>query len=273
MKSILTIFGILSALNILAWIAVVELSQPQYLEVSFFEVGQGDSIFIETPRNHQILIDGGPDQKIIEELGREMPFWDRTIDLVVLTHPEYDHLSGLIEVLKRYRVEKVLWAGVPGKTSEYSEWLKALKEEKAAVYSSEAGGKIISGKAVFEVLHPSGAQSGDLNNSSLVLRLDFKNSSFLFTGDIYKSVERKLSGTDVDVLKVAHHGSRTSTAPEFVEAVSPEIAVIQCGRDNFYGHPHRETLRALEGVEVFRTDLHGGIKIVSDGEKYSVGGI
>ena len=120
-KIILVIFGILIGLNILAWLAVYDLSKSQFLEVNFFDVGQGDSIFIETPQRHQILIDGGPDETILEKLGREMPFWDRTIDLIILTHPEHDHLAGLIEVLKRYKVENILWTGVSRTTSEYKE--------------------------------------------------------------------------------------------------------------------------------------------------------
>ena len=124
------ILGILLGLNALAWLAVYNLSQARLLEVDFFDTGQGDAIFIETPQNYQILIDGGPDSTILEKLNKEMPFWDRTIDLIILTHPEKDHMAGLIEVLKRYKVENILWTGIVRDTAEYKEWQKSIQKEK-----------------------------------------------------------------------------------------------------------------------------------------------
>ena len=138
------ILGILLGLNILAWAAVWSL-RPQGLEVTFFDVGQGDAAFIETPQNQQILIDGGPTSIILEKLGREMPFWDRTIDLIILTHPEHDHMAGLIEVLKRYQVGNILWTGVVRDTAEYKEWQKLIKEEGAKIYIAQAGQQIEGG--------------------------------------------------------------------------------------------------------------------------------
>ncbi|GAH66398.1 unnamed protein product, partial [marine sediment metagenome] len=124
------ILGLLIFLNILAWLAVYDLNKPQSLEVNFFDVGQGEAIFIETPSRHQILIDGGPTSIILEKLGQEMPFWDRTIDLIILTHPEHDHLAGLIEVLKRYKVENILWTGTVRDTAEYKEWQRLIGDER-----------------------------------------------------------------------------------------------------------------------------------------------
>lgn len=290
------VFGILIilfSLNILTWVAVYDLSQPRFLEVIFFDVGQGDAIFIETPENHQILIDGGPDSTILEKLGKEMPFWDRTIDLIILTHPEHDHMSGLLEVLKRYRVEKILWTGVLRDTAEYQEWLKLIKEEGAVIEIAKAGQRIVFSKPGLtkldffkkpsfnrlnrlDILYPfenlEGKEFKNTNNTSIVARLVFGNNSFLFTGDAYKSVERKILGEEVDsdILKIGHHGSKTSTAQEFVAAVFPDIAVISVGRDNRYGHPHPQTLEVLRGVRVLRTDLDGDIKIISDGVQYKV---
>ncbi len=271
----LIILGVLVGLNILAWLAVANLSGAQNLEVVFFDVGQGDSIFIETLDSQQILIDGGPDSTIIKKLGKEMPFWDRKIELLILTHPEHDHYGGLLEVLKRYQVENILWTGVKKETAEYQEWKRLIKREKAETYTAKKGQEITVGAAILKVLHPSGNLEGDrfvgnINNTSIVSRLTFKGKSFLFTGDIYKSVEGAvLLSTDnksqvaSDVLKVSHHGSKTSSAKEFIKAVSPEIAVIQCGKDNYYNHPHAETLETLEkyGIKVFRTDKKGDIKI------------
>ena len=277
---IFIILGTLFCFNILAWIGLWQVNQP-YLEVTFFDVGQGDAIFIETPQGHQILIDSGPGSAVLEKLGTEMPFYDRTIDLIVLTHPEYDHYSGFIEVLKRYKVENILWTGVLRNTAEFREWQKLIEEEKANIYIAWSGQKIKCLKPSFkqfslDILFPfeslEGLEVNGANNTSVVTRLTYGNNSFLFTGDISKKIERELvdKGIDSDVLKVSHHGSKTSSAQEFIKEVSPEIAVIQCGKDNKYGHPSQETLDILEkyGINILRTDLDGDIKIISNGEDY-----
>lgn len=289
------IFGLLIYSNILTWVVVFDLSKPHFLEVTFFDVGQGDAIFIETPQRHQILIDGGPDQGILEKLGEEMPFWDKTIDLVILTHPEHDHIAGLIEVLKRYKVENILWTGVVRDTSEYKQWQYLIKEEEkqgAQITIAEAAQKVIwlsaspgshPGKqkwlsGYLEILHPfeslEGQKPKNTNNSSVIGRLVFGKNSFLFTGDAYKSVERKLvkKGTKLlsDVLKVGHHGSKTSSSQEFIAEVLPQIAVISVGKNNRYGHPHSDTLKILHkyGIKILRTDKDGDIKIFSDGNNF-----
>lgn len=280
-KIIFPIIAFLFLSNILTWLAVFDFSQPQLLEVSFFDVGQGDSIFIETPQRHQILIDGGPDNTVLEKLGKEMPFWDRTIDLVVLTHPDFDHINGLIEVLKSYKVENILWTGVLSEKPEYQEWKAALEKENARKVIAEAGERIVAGETIFEVLYPfeslAGQEPKSSNNSSIVLRLVFGEQSFLFTGDIYKSAENEIlqKGESVksDFLKVAHHGSKNSSAPEFIGQVLPEVAVIQVGKDNNYGHPAQETLETLEKYDIkniIRTDLEGDIKIISNGLDYQI---
>jgi len=282
--------GILIALicfNILAWIAVYDLSRPQFLEVIFFDIGQGDAIFIETPKRHQILIDGGPGSVILEKLGKSTPFYDRTIDLIILTHPEFDHLSGLNEVLKKYKVENILWTGVVRDTAEAKEWKKLIEEEKeegSRIKIAKVGQKINLSiyeiNSYIEILFPfenlEGKEFKDSNNTSFVCKLVFGKNSFLFTGDAYKNVEGELinkkAEIDSDVLKVAHHGSKTSTSEEFIAKVSPEIAVISVGRENKYGHPNQEVLELLEkyGIRILRTDEDGDIKIISDGKNYEI---
>jgi competence protein ComEC len=260
-------------LNILAWSAVFNLSQSKFLEVNFFYIGQGDSIFIETPNKEQILIDGGPDSTILEKLGKEMPFWDRSIDLVILTHPEHDHMAGLIEVLKRYKVDNILWTGVVRDTAEYREWLEVIENEGAEIKIARAGQRITLLNSNIDIFYPfeslEGQESKNSNNTSIVARLVFGENSFLFTGDAIKSVERKLIKAEInidsDILKAGHHGSKTSSAKEFIEAVSPEIVVISVGKDNKFDHPHQETLDNVSGIKVLRTDLMGDIKIISDG--------
>ena len=271
------ILGILFCLNVLAWLVVYDLQKAYFLEVNFFDVGQGDAIFIETPQRYQILIDGGPSSIILEKLSKEMPFWDRSIDLIILTHPEKDHLAGLIEVLKKYRVENILWTGVIRDTSGYQEWVRLIKNEKTKIKIAQAGQKVKWQRTVldhFEVLYPfkslEGQEFNDSNNTSIIAKLICGKNSFLFTGDAYKSVERELIdkkvGIDSNVLKVGHHGSKTSSAEEFIKEVSPEIAVIQVGQDNPYGHPHPETLETLTkyGIKILRTDKDGDIKILCD---------
>jgi competence protein ComEC len=275
-KLSLILLGALLGLNILAWTAVSALSLNNFLEIDFFDVGQGDSIFIETTSQNQILIDGGPGSSVLEKLGKEMPFWDRTIDLVVLTHPEIDHMSGLIEVLKRYKVENVLWTGVKKDTTEYEKWSKTLEKEGANIIIAKAGEKIIAGKAEIEVLWPlesmENQELSESNDSSVILRMVYGQKSFLFTGDAARTSEESLvSGgalIDSDVLKIGHHGSKTSSSDEFLEKISPEIGVIEVGKENRYGHPNQDVLDRLQkyAIKILRTDINGDIKMISDGK-------
>lgn len=271
-RLVLIVISGLILVNLFAWLVVYDSSKNKFLEVNFFDVGQGDSIFIETPRRQQILIDGGPTSAILEKLRKEMPFWDRTIDLIILSHPEKDHMSGLLDVLKRYKVENILWTGVVRDTAEYKEWEKLIKEEGARIIIARAGQRLsLSERLSLLILSPFENLEGkifkDSNDTSVVAKLIFGDNSFLFTGDITKLVEKELSSVDSDVLKVSHHGSKTSSGDEFIKEVSPEIAVIQAGRNNSYGHPHQETLDTLNkyDIKILRTDLNGDIKIVSNG--------
>ena len=284
-KFVLFVLAFLVFLNILAWIAVFEISKPHFLEVVFFDVGQGDAIFIETPQRHQILIDGGPSSIILEKLSKEMPFWDRSIDLVILTHPERDHLAGLIEVLEKYKVENILWTGVIRDTAEFKEWQNLIKKEKAKIFIAKAGQRIFSlasgvGNWEIKILYPfenlKDKEFKNSNNTSIVSKLNFNQISFLLTGDVYQSVERDLIGKysgklNANILKVAHHGSKTSTSEEFLKEVLPKIAVISVGK-NKYGHPHQEVLEKLEkfGIKIQRTDKDGNIKIISDGVTFKL---
>ncbi|MDO8265229.1 MAG: ComEC/Rec2 family competence protein [Candidatus Parcubacteria bacterium] len=269
------VIGILLLFNILAWSAVFDLNGLYLLEVNFFDVGQGDAIFIETPDRYQILVDGGPDSTVLEKLAKEMPFWDRSIDLIILTHPERDHITGLLDVLKRYKVENILWTGIVRDIAEYEEWQRLIQEEGARIFIAKLDEKLsLSGELNFLILSPLESQEGkalkDSNDSSIVFRLSFKENSFLFMGDAGKAVEQKIidAGEDIDsdVLKIGHHGSKTSSSKNFIESVSPQTAVIQLGRDNSYGHPHQEVLENLQGIEILRTDMEGDIRIISDGE-------
>lgn len=280
-KIVLLILGGLILTDVLAFYAIWDLNQANELEVIFFDVGQGDSIFIETQGKYQILIDGGPDSTILEKLGKEMPFYDRTIEMVVLTHPDHDHMAGLLEVLERYKINYILWTGVIKNTSEFNKWQELIKREEAEIIIAQSGQKLEFNKVYLDILYPlenlEGKEFSNVNNTSIVSRLVFKNHSFLFTGDIEKSVEKELMATEAalssDILKVAHHGSKTSSSEEFIQSVKPELAVISCGKENKYNYPHLEVLDIFKNfaiTNILRTDINGDIKIVSDGNNFVI---
>lgn len=280
-KIYLKLLSVLFLASFFAWGAVFDSNGEGNLNLTFFDVGQGDSIFIETSQNQQILIDGGPTSNILEKLGNEMPFWDRTIDLIILSHPEADHMTGLLEVLKRYRVENILWTGVVKQTAEYREWVKLFEKEKANIQIARAGQQIYGGStSIIKILSPfedfEGKEMKDSNITSVVFRLDHGENSFLFTGDApsFSEKEMILRGVDLDadVLKAGHHGSKTSSSEDFLKKVTPSAVVISSGRDNSYGHPHQEVLERLEkyGINILRTDKDGDIKIVSNGKDFKI---
>lgn len=245
------------------------------LEVHFFDVGQGDAILIKTP-DRNILVDGGPDKKIMKRLGEALPFWDRTIDLMVLTHPHDDHVTGLDEVLKRFEVSRIISTGVLHSAPNYLAWMTSVRDRQIPVAIIDHKQKIDLGGPVLEILYPDESFFGkgldNLNNTSVVMRLAYGQTDFLLTGDIEKEVEEGLLSGDsdisADVLKVGHHGSDTGTTEEFLEKVDPEIAIIEVGKKNAFGHPSHRVLKRLEkiGARVFRTDLDGTVKVVSDGK-------
>ena len=271
---------VLAVLAAVLWYRVATDSDGK-LHVHFMDVGQGDSTLIVTPEGRQVLIDGGPQgMGITRALGDRMPFGDRDLDIVVLTHPDEDHFGGLTEVLNRYHVDEVLEGSAVFQNPLYLGWQKALNEEevrRVAVFdgmTTELGGGVR-----LEVLNPSlqplRGTGSDLNNNSVVLRLVYGEVSFLLAADIEAEAEERLirEGLDIQssVLKVAHHGSRTSTTPRFLSAVNPVAAVISAGADNPYGHPHSEVTSRLEVMfgedRTYPTAERGRIEFVTDGAR------
>lgn len=260
------------------------------LEIVFFDVGQGSAIFIETPQNKQILIDGGPDSLLIlEHLGKEMPFWDRHINIVVSTHSSPDHLVGLIEVLTRYEVNKVIWTGMLSDSlthQRFKEGLKKAEQKGTEITIAYFGYEINLGSDTYlKILNPlisvAGTDPENHNNNSIVALLVFNEVSFLFTADIEDEREKALvqkqkdlgqNFLSADILKVPLHGSRASSSLEFLEAVNPNKAIIQVGKGNRPGHPHQETLERLkqQEISILRTDIKGTIRITSDGRNYQI---
>jgi competence protein ComEC len=270
-KVIFVSIAVLGMLALFAWRTLPD----NRLHVTLLDVGQGDAIFIQTPSGKQVLVDGGTSETVLlSELGSQMPFWDRTLDMMVLSHPDSDHITGLVPVLERYQVDTVIFREVKHDTEIYEYWQQLTQSEGATVYRGEAGLRITLDQGLeMVVLHPgaepvSGTET-DVNNNSVVVRLVYGNVSVLLTGDIEAVVEHQLvaAGAPLEstVLKAAHHGSCSSTTQEFLDAVDPEMVVISVGADNNFGHPCADVMERLEGLPVYRTDVQGVVEIISDG--------
>ena len=259
------------------WSVVFEQIPDNILEVTFFDVGQGDSIFIETPLNRQVLIDGGPDKTVLEKLGQVMPFYDRTIDLVILTHPDADHITGLIKVLEYYDVEYILTSGLEKDTAVYQEWRELIEQKNINIILAQTGQKIVlQDNIILEILWPDqnliNSYSNPSNNVSVVSRLVYGDIEILLTGDAENKVENILSKQNIqsDILKLGHHGSKTSTGLNFLKAVDPEVVVISVGENNRYKHPSQEVLDRIKDLIVYRTDKNKDIKILTNGVLFDI---
>jgi len=238
------------------------------------DVGQGDALFIESPTGTQVLIDGGPSKKILSQLSRVMSPLDRTIDAFIITNPDQDHVAGLLDVLKIYKVGKVFESGALTDSKIYQNFKEEIKKENVQNFLVRKGMKLDLGGGVFiDILFPDrDVSTWATNEGSVVAKLSYGNISFMLMGDATSKTEQIIlkgnskAQLDSTVLKVGHHGSRTSSTYPFVEVVSPEYAFISDGKDNSYGHPHQDTLSTLSslGAKIFRTDQLGQIRIECD---------
>ena len=246
-------------------------SQKQELKIIFLDVGQGDAILIEQG-SKQILIDGGPDgKKVMEKLGEYVPFWDRNIEVVIATHPDEDHISGLTDVLENYNIGESIDNGVEADTQVYKKYKDIISTKNINHIEGKAGMEIkLDNNAKLDILSPDGTQDKnnpkDTNISSIVSKLVYGENSFLFTGDFTTEGEPSLINKQIDlnsrVLKIAHHGSKYATSDEFLNAVNPQEAVISVGKNNRYGHPAQEVLDRLGAhkINIKRTDQVGDIE-------------
>lgn len=256
-------------------------SEPRLI-VWFFDVGQGDAIFIESPTGHQVLIDGGPNNAVLEKLSAVMPFWDRTIDDVILTHPHADHIDGLVDVVDRYTVSRMYQTEISFYTPLRPEFEKRLSYDEQRI---DVVGPIeidLGGGAVLQIIYPNtsfvGGKVDDPNETSVVALLTYGDTSVLLTGDATEDNEPDLMQAldqTIDVLKVGHHGSAYSSTMPFLQAVRPRYAVISCGVNNDYGHPAPSTIERLRaiGSTIFRTDLQGDIRLVSNGGEPTISAV
>jgi competence protein ComEC len=275
------ILAVLVAAGVLIWVEIWQAGPSKYLKTVFFDVGQGDAIFLETPARRQILIDAGPSNKILAKLGGQMPFFDNYIDIVILTHPDADHISGLIDVLRRYQVGLIIQPDVSKNLTEYQEILQIAEKKKIPVLTARAGQIIKFGDGPrAEILWPpadaQNANTANSNKSSIVSRFDFGQKSFLFSGDTEEKEERSILALESvlksDVLKVGHHGSKYASSERFLAAIQPAFSIISVGRNNRYAHPHSDVLERLQkiGSQIFRTDVAGDIKVLTDGSALKI---
>lgn len=255
----------------LSALSLFDLSQP--LSMSVLDVGQGDSILIQTPEYHNILIDAGPDSLAVDQLGSRLSYFDKTIDLFILTHPHRDHHGGILDVMQKYDVKTVLLTGVHSGDPLYKAFLDKAKSDGISIIFNQNHQDIqVSPNVYLDILYPFEEQSlvgqdiDNDNNASIVARLirrtdDGWHSLSMLTGDAEHEEELAilLSGQDLlsDILKVGHHGSRTATSDAFLAAVNPSIAVISAGEDNKFDHPHPEMLEKVKDLEVYQTMVEG----------------
>jgi competence protein ComEC len=274
-------------LVLFAWI---QRPRPE-LKLVFCSVGQGDAVLMIW-QDRQVLVDGGPNNRVLDCLGRHLPFWDRQLELVIASHNEADHITGLIEVVNRYQIDQFIAVNEVNDTAEWLALNQAVNRRGVSIKELTSGAVINFGPIKLTWLWPDkpgndilawqekvdpkvlGVKTS-LNDFSQVILASFGEFDWLLTGDIDAKIEQKLvtSGTlpEVELLKVAHHGSKYSSSRSFLEAVSPELAVIEVGK-NSYGHPTPATLDRLRqiGAKIKRTDLDGEVVVISNGRNWQV---
>jgi len=267
---------------ITATIWSVYFSQPdEKLNIYFFDVGQGDAELIQKA-NWQILVDGGPDDIVIERISNVMPIDDRKIETIIITHPHADHITGLIEVINRYEIEKIILTKVGYESATYKSLLELIDKKKIKTITPKIGDvEYLFDQGKITYLWPGEEVSrfeNNLNNSSIVFRFDYGDFNCIFSGDaeieswteIFKKQKNNLP--DIDVIKIPHHGSRTGLNENMTNIMRPDIAIISLGINNKYGFPHQEILDILakNKTRVYRTDQDKSINIRTDGKNYEI---
>lgn len=252
---------------------------PPRLRVSVLDIGQGDSILVQGPTGVQMLVDGGPDQSVLRQLPKEMGLFDRSIDMVVETHPDKDHIAGLADVLDRYMVSYFMSPGIPGTTAVSQRVDETVAHESNIhTFTARRGMRIhLGGGAYADILYPDhDVSKGETNEGSIVMHLVYGSTSFMLTGDAPSDVEDHLIELDAHdgelpttVLKAGHHGSKYSTDDAWLAALHPQYVAISAGANNTYGHPNSETIARIknEGAKILSTIDLGTLRFVSDGKQ------
>lgn len=264
-------------------VSIFNFVSTQKLRVSFLDVGQGDAILIQTPSGKNILVDGGPSAVIRTRLSHEMSYFDNDIDVMVATHPDADHVTGLIPVLEKYNVKKIIISKAESQTGVFDTLNKSIEKEKSEVYITEAGDSIdFHDGVILKVLYPPKnyvEKKNDTNDASISLIINYGDQSFLLTGDLPSTKESKLISSGylnfnkkITVYKAGHHGSKTSSGEQLLSFIHPEYVVISAGKDNKYGHPNIETIDRLEiyAKEIISTVDRGTISFITDGRLMEV---
>lgn len=252
---------------------------PSTLIVSFLDVGQGDAIFIQSPSGVQMLVDGGPDNSVLEEIHSVMPLFDRSIDIIVATHPDSDHISGIIEVIDRFSVGVFLESGAQNENGVQDILNKKIRDKKIPARIVRRGEVYDLGSGVtFSILYPNkDVSKAESNSGSIIARLSYGEHSFLLTGDAPVESELLVVGADEDslrstVLKLGHHGSDTSTSATFMSRVKPEYSIVSAGKNNKYNHPHPNVVERVEkfGSVILKTEDRGTITFSTNGKVIEV---
>jgi len=246
------------------------------LTVQFLDVGQGDAILIQTPDGYEMLIDGGPSSQVLSALARRRSFFDRSIDVVIATHPDTDHIAGLVDVLNRYNIGTIIETAAEHDAPAAIAFEKAAGNENAQIITAAAGQQIqLGASTTIRVFSPYGdTRKWENNAASVVVQIEYGEIEFMLTGDAPSSIEKYLADTygerlQSDVLKLGHHGSKTSSSEEFLKQVQPQYAVVSSGKDNRYGHPHEEvvTRASAAGAQLVSTAELGTIIFKTDGKR------
>ena len=240
------------------------------VKVEYIDVGQADAILIENDKKY-MLIDAGnnEDGDLLVNYFKDKNITD--FEYVVATHPHEDHIGGMDNIIKNFNIKNYYMPDCYTTTKTFEELLDALEEKNLSFETPDIDSEFLLGDALFKVLY-TGTDKRDLNNTSIVLRMTYKDVSFMFTGDATNTTEKKIIAKDLqsDVLKVGHHGSQYSTSDEFLDKVNPKYAIISVGTGNVYDHPKDITLNKLKGIEVHRTDKEGTIRVISDGKNIDI---
>ncbi len=271
----LTMVIVLISLDIFVWWKIIFLKPAHKTDFYFLDVGQGDATLL-TLDGIKILTDAGPTKKILQSLDRATD-GDRYIDLAIISHQQLDHFNGFNYLLNNYRFGAILYNGRDESTNEWRALLSKINQQQIPLITMAAGDKITYLKKEIDIISPNNSfvQSGELNDTGIVELIKADGVKGLLAADIGFKVENYVAehfDIAADILKVPHHGSKTSSSEKFLRAVSPKIAAIEVGADNRYGHPTKEALSRLEasGANVFRTDINGTIKVVVDKQKLKV---
>ena len=261
---------------ILLGIILIHQKKETLLEISYIDIGQGSAAYIKTPKGFDILVDAGKNNLILEKLKQKMSFFDKKINYMIATHLDLDHIGGFKYVLDKYYFDKFLYNGKEREIFFFNEIKNRIKKNGTLSKVSSGNKIIFPSGAYIEILYPNKNidKVEDQNNLSIVFKLTYGDTSFLFTGDVSKYIENLLvkeygNKLNSDILLVSHHGSNTSSDPTFLDIVDPEFAVISAGKNNTYGHPHKDVIKSFKdrNIKILETSILGDIDVYSDSTK------